>query len=238
MAVNAISFNKRIPPGTGSRGTLAEMMARAKAAADARNTAMTTIETPTIMQGVGKLAQTLSAGLQERWARNEEQTGREELARIKAGIALEGATPEQLSQVGMYDPELEQQLREEAVQARRDAAARAEAVANREDTQVFTAGESSLERAAREKSEAAQRALTASEGQAGRDVTVSEGQAGREATSTLQDNRLRHEGEQNESATQVRSPAAREPRSQGHPGLHERQVRRTRQPRSHCKTRG
>jgi hypothetical protein len=173
-----VSFNKRIPPDTvggAGRGTLAELMAKRKTEADALSASMAPQETPTIMQGLGHVAQTISAGIREGRAANEESTSRDELAKIVAGINPDtGATPEQLANIGRYNPELARQYQEEAVQARRDAAARQAAIDDQEDEQRFRAGESEQERKARHEEADASRAVTLSEGKAGRDLTVSE----------------------------------------------------------------
>jgi hypothetical protein len=82
------------------------------------------VETPTIMQGLGHVAQVISGGIQEGRAQRDESAARDALAKIQATVGLEGAIPAQLAEIGRYDPEIAQQYREEAVQARRDAAAR------------------------------------------------------------------------------------------------------------------
>jgi hypothetical protein len=144
--VVSVNFNKRVPPGAASRGTLAELMAKSQAAADARASAVAPVETPTIMQGLGHVAQVISSGIQEGRAQRSEAEARDALAKIQATVGLEGATPAQLAEIGRYDPQIAQQYREEAVQARRDAAARAEAGLDRnvqtrgQDITATTAG--------------------------------------------------------------------------------------------------
>jgi hypothetical protein len=111
MAV-AVTFNKRVPPGAASRGTLAELMARQKAAADAAATAQT-METPTIMQGLGKLGMIGADVFNERKNAKAESASRDELAKLKLGIGAQGATNQQLADIGLISPEQEQALREE-----------------------------------------------------------------------------------------------------------------------------
>jgi hypothetical protein len=118
--VTVVSFNKRVPPAAAGagRGTLAELMAKSKAAADAKAAAMQPQETPTIMQGIGHLANVAASGFLQNRAEGRESASREELAKLQAGIGLGEASPEQIAELGRYDPQLAQQYREEAMAAR------------------------------------------------------------------------------------------------------------------------
>src|SRR6187431_841034 len=110
--VTVVSFNKRLPPAAAKtgRGTLAELMAKEKRFADAKQAAGE-IESPTIMQGFGKLANVAVNAMQENRAANDysEQQGR--FRTLMASIDPEkGATSEQLEQSGEFDPDVMMQL--------------------------------------------------------------------------------------------------------------------------------
>jgi hypothetical protein len=141
--VVSVSFQKRVPPGAagvGGRGTLAEMMAQQKAYADARSQAMAP-ETPTIMQGLGKVANVMAAAWGERRARNEEAAGREKLAQLRAGINLDtGATSEQIANAGLLDEDYANTLQEQAIEARRLAKERELKVMDRDEQRKYETG--------------------------------------------------------------------------------------------------
>lgn len=110
--VTVVSFNKRLPPAAAKtgRGTLAELMAKEKRFADAK-TAAGEIESPTIMQGFGKLANVAVNAMQESRAANDysEQQGR--FRTLMASIDPEkGATSQQLEQSGEFDPDVMMEL--------------------------------------------------------------------------------------------------------------------------------
>jgi hypothetical protein len=116
-----VSFNKRVPPeaSKAGRGTLAELMAKSKAAADAKSTAMSA-ESPTIMQGVGNLAQVISGGIREGRADRQLAEGNKALAGIMGGVdPTQGATPEQIASAGVYDPEVMKSLLADRVERQR-----------------------------------------------------------------------------------------------------------------------
>lgn len=160
---------------------------------------MQPVETPTIMQGLGHVAQVISGGIQEGRAQRSEAEARDALAKIQATVGLEGATPAQLAEIGRYDPQIAQQYREEAVQARRDAAERAEAARLHEDTQAegrstlaATQGFTTKERVAEQDFTHAERA-----GPGGtQEFQTGEREGGETAASQLQDNRIRADAEQ------------------------------------------
>jgi hypothetical protein len=118
MAVS-VTFQKRVPPGA-SRGTLAELMARQKAAADAASSAQG-METPTIMQGLGKLGMIGAEVFKERRAASQEGAARGDLAKMIAGLGPEGASQQQIADMGMISPEDARYYQEQALAARQRA---------------------------------------------------------------------------------------------------------------------
>jgi hypothetical protein len=110
--VISITFNKRLPPAAANagRGTLAELMAKQKAAADAQSAAAQQ-PSPTIMQGIGNLAQVISGGIREGRAERdlrEQQAGMNKL--LGEVDPLQGATNAQIAAAGEYDPKLMETL--------------------------------------------------------------------------------------------------------------------------------
>lgn len=149
MPVNEISFTKRIPPSAASRGTLAELIAKQKALSDAAANFQTPQPIQSWTQGAAQLTGALGNALQSRRAESDLATGREELARIQAGVNQDtGATQEQIAEMGRYDPSVAENYRQEAAAARAAERARQDAIANREDTQAFTSGENKASREA------------------------------------------------------------------------------------------
>jgi len=132
---NQVTFHKRVPQGV-NKGTLAELMARQAEAARAASSAQE-IQTPTIMQGLGKIGQIGAGIFQERRAAKEEGASREAVAKIIAGIPPEGADQQTIADLGIYDTELAEQYRQEAVAARAAAAERANVLADRTDTRTY-----------------------------------------------------------------------------------------------------
>ena len=111
----AVTFHKRVPQG--SRGSLAELMARQAEAARASTSAQD-IQTPTIMQGLGKLGQIGAGVFNERRAAKAEASSREALAKLIAGVGEGGATQQQVADMGLHDQVLAEQYRREAVESR------------------------------------------------------------------------------------------------------------------------
>jgi hypothetical protein len=85
-------------------------MAKSKAAAEAKNVASQQ-QSPTIMQGLGNLAQTVSAGIREGRAERDldiQQAGQRKL--MGEIDPATGATQQQVAAMGEYDPEMMTQL--------------------------------------------------------------------------------------------------------------------------------
>jgi hypothetical protein len=122
--VTVVNFNKRIPPraaGAG-RGTLAELMAKSKAAADAQTKAVGA-ESPTIMQGIGNLAQVISGGIREGRAERQLDTANKEVGSLMGKVdPAQGASMDIISQAQQYDPELAKSLLADRVQRQRSLA--------------------------------------------------------------------------------------------------------------------
>jgi hypothetical protein len=117
-----VSFNKRIPPaaaGSASRGTLAELMAKQKAAADAQ-TAAAGAQSPTIMQGIGNLAQGLSAGIREGRATTQLHEANAAVGGLMGKVdQTQGAGMDIISQMQQYDPEMAKSLLADRMQRQR-----------------------------------------------------------------------------------------------------------------------
>lgn len=177
--VNVVNFTKRVPPGASNRQTLAELVAKQKMLTEqqAANTGMRDIQDP--MQGFAQLGQTLFTGLQERRVRADESQGREALAKLIAGVGENGATPQELAEMGMYDPELASQYRKEALAAREAEAQRAEAARLHEDTQAHD-----IDVMGREQT------FTSGERVAGETFTAGQNTADRTQQSELQEQRI------------------------------------------------
>ena len=129
-------------------------MAKQKEAAAARDAAASA--TPTIQspwQGAAMIGNTISAGVREGRAANQEAQARQQLADLMAKVGHGGSTPEMEAQIAVLDPELAKQYRQEAIDARTRADEAKAVIDAREDTQAFQGGEN-----------AATRAVTTSEG--------------------------------------------------------------------------
>jgi len=123
--VIAVSFNKRIPPSAtaSSRGTLAELMARQKAAADMKNSYTAEAQSPTIMQGLGNMANIgLNAFKEGRAGADldiQQQRQRELMGQIDPAT---GATEQQIAAMGEFDPKMMADLwSDRSAKLRRDA---------------------------------------------------------------------------------------------------------------------
>ena len=130
--------------------TLKALEERAKAAqaATAQSLQPTVIADP--MQGVAGMMDVLGSKFSEGRADREVAAGRNELARLQAGITdYEHIDPNTLAQIGTLDPEQQKFLVERML-----------TIQNREDEQGFKAGESKLERDERARVEAERNALT------------------------------------------------------------------------------
>lgn len=133
---------------TTPTATIAALLLRQKEA-QARAQGVQQMNMGTIPQGLAGLAQAAFAGFDQYQAQKQEQEGRAALAQIMGEISPDtGATPEQLARISSYDPELGEQYRKGAYDARQAELQQQAAIANREDEQTFTAGENELNRQA------------------------------------------------------------------------------------------
>jgi len=117
---------------------------KAAAAAFAGSGGMDQISTP--FAGAANMLDELGANRAQRHADEAEGSARAQLAQIMSGVKPQGATTEQLAQIGTYDPELAKALREELERKLTLEDTQQQQTSERLGSQDFTAGESQLTR--------------------------------------------------------------------------------------------